>query len=148
MVRTKNPFRELERLFEQMQENMEETNRWWETEPIASGGGERPSVKVDLEDREEKLVLTAELPGFGKDDIDVRVTDHTLHLEAEHEEEAEEETGEFIRRERHRASVTRSIRLPETVEAEEITATYTNGVLTVEMPKTEPVTRGTKIEVS
>lgn len=148
MVRSKNPFKDLERLFEQMQENIEESRGWWEQESLPSGGAETRSVKVDLEDRDEELVLTAELPGFDKDDIDVRVTDRTLRLEAEHEEEAEEEEGEFIRRERRRTAVSRSVRLPEAVETDEITATYNNGVLTIGMPKTEPVTKGTKIEVN
>lgn len=148
MVRSKNPFRELERLFEQMQENIEDTDRWWEPESLP-GAAETRSIRVDLEDRDGELVLTAELPGFDKDDIDVRVTDRTLRLEAEHEEtEADEEEGEFIRRERRRAAVNRSVRLPEAVEIDEITATYNNGVLTVTMPKTEPVTEGTQIEVS
>lgn len=76
-----------------MQENIEEANRWWEAEPLASGGGETTSIRVDLEDRDEILVLSAELPGFDKDDIDVRVTDRTLRLEAEKEKQ-----GEFIGR--------------------------------------------------
>lgn len=147
MTISRNPFYELERLFEQMQENVEEVSRWWEPESIATGGVTTTSVKVDLEDRDEELVLTAELPGFDKEDIDVRVTDRTLRLEAEYEGGTEEADGEYVRRERRRASVTRSIPLPEAVETDDISATYNNGILTVQMPKSEPVTEGTKIEV-
>lgn len=148
MTGSKNPFRELERLFEQMQENVEEAGRWWESEPFASGGGETASAKVDIEDKDEEFVLTAELPGFKKDDIDIRVTDRTLRLEAEHEGESKTEAeGDFIRRERHRTSVARSIPLPEAVEEDDISATYTNGILTIQMPKSDPITQGTTIEV-
>lgn len=148
MTISRNPFRELEQLFEQMQENIEDAGRRWESEASTSEGGETASVKIDLEDREEELVLTAELPGFDKDDIDVRVTDRTLHLEAAYEEESEEEAdGEYIRHERRRASVTRSIPLPQAVDVDDISATYNNGILTVQIPQSEPVTQGTKIGV-
>lgn len=145
MTNPTNPVTELNRFFERMQSDFEEVARSWsgESEFVSS------SVRVDLEDRDDKFVLTAELPGFEKDDIDVRVTDRTLRLEAEHAEETEEEEeGKYVRRERHRASVVRSISLPETVEADDISATFNNGVLTVQLPKSEPVTQGKQIEIS
>lgn len=145
MTKPTNPFNELSRLFERMQSDFEEVARNWgdESELVSS------SVRVDLEDKDDEFVLTAELPGFDKDDIDVRVTDRTLRLEAEHAEETEaEEEGEYVKRERHRASVARSISLPEAVEADDISATFNNGVLTVRLPKSEPVTQGKQIEIS
>lgn len=144
MTNPTNPFTELNRFFERMQSDFQEMVHSWseESEFVSS------SVRVDLEDRDDEFVLTAELPGFEKDDIDVRVTDRTLRLEAEHAEEIEEEEeGEYVRRERHRASVARSISLPEAVEADDISATFNNGVLTVQLPKSEPVTQGKQIEI-
>jgi HSP20 family protein len=146
MTESRNPFRELQRLLEQMQENFEQGGRWWESASGEDGG--TASVRVDLEDRDAELLLTADLPGFEKDDIDLRVTDHTLHLEAEHEDTTEETGGEYVRRERRRAAVARSVPLPEAVEVDDIAATYENGVLTVRMPKSEPATAGTHIEVN
>jgi HSP20 family protein len=145
MARPTNPFTEFSRLFERMQDDFEEMARTWggESELVPSS-----TVRVDLEDRDDEFVLTAELPGFDTDDIDVRVTDRTLHVEAEHTEETEEGEATYVRRERHRASVARSVSLPETVETDEISATYDNGVLIVRLPKSEPVTRGERIEVS
>lgn len=149
MTKPTNPFNELRRFFEQMQENFEEVARSWDEEAFEMAPTVSPSVDIDLQDKDEEFVLTAELPGFDRDDIDVQVTDRTLHLNAEHEEESEEETeGEYVRRERRRASVARSISLPETVKREDIDATYNNGVLTVRMPKSEPVTQGTEIEIN
>lgn len=144
MTNPTNPFTELNRFFERMQSDFEEKARSWSEE-----SGVVSSVRVDLKDRDDEFVLTAELPGFEKDDIDVRVTDRTLRLEAEHAEETEEEEeGEFVRRERHRTSVARSISLPEAVEADDISATFKNGVLTVRLPKSEPVAQGKQIEIS
>jgi len=138
-----NRFTDLNRFFERMQSDFEEMARTWskESEFVSS------SVRVDLKDRDDEFVLTAELPGFEKDDIDVRVTDRTLRLEAEHAEETEEEEGEYVRRERHRASAARSISLPGAVEADDISATFDNGVLTIRLPKSEPVTQGKQIEI-
>ncbi|MEF8813274.1 MAG: Hsp20/alpha crystallin family protein [Halovenus sp.] len=149
MTSPTNPFNEFRRLFEQMQENFEEIARSWDEEAFEMTPAVSSSVDVDLQDRGEELVLTAELPGFDSDDIDVRVTDRKLRLEAEHEEESEAEAeGEYVRRERRRASVARSIPLPEAVETADIEATHTNGVLTVRMPKSEPATRGTEIDIN
>jgi len=147
MTEPTNPFNEISRLFERIQNDFEEMARGWSKEP-----GLVSSVRIDLADRDDEFVLTAELPGFEKDDIDVRVTDSTLRLEAEHAEETEEsdeeEQGEYVRRERHRASVARSISLPEAVETDDISATFDNGILTVQLPKKEPVTQGKQIEIS
>lgn len=145
MARPTNPFNEISHLFERMQSDFEEMARTWSEEPEVVSS----SVRVDLEDKDDEFVLTAELPGFEKDDIDVRVTDRTLRLEAEHAEETEEEEeGEYVKRERHRASVARSISLPERVDADEISATFNDGVLTVRLPKSEPMTQGKQIEIS
>jgi HSP20 family protein len=147
MSKPVNPFDELDRLFERMQENVEEAAQWWEQEPFEGEFGPG-TVQIDLEEREEELVLTADFPGFETDDIDVTLTDRTLRLEAEREETAEEEReGEFVRRERRMASVARSVPLPESVEEDAIEASYQNGVLTVTMPKREPVESGTEIEI-
>ena len=148
MANPADPFSELTRLFERMQEDFEEMARRWDGGQFGMTPTESSSMRVDLENKTEEFVLTAELPGFDKDDIDVRVTDQTLRIEAEREAESEEETeGEYVRRERHRASVSRSIRLPEAVEADDVSATYNNGILTVRIPKSEPVSQGTRIEV-
>ena len=145
MARPTNPFNEISHLFERMQSDFEEMARTWSEEPEVVSS----SVRVDLENKDDEFVLTAELPGFEKDDIDVRVTDRTLRLEAEHAEETEEEEeGEYVKRERHRASVARSISLPERVDADEISATFNDGVLTVRLPKSEPMTQGKQIEIS
>jgi len=145
MARPTNPFNEISHLFERMQSDFEEMARTWSEEPEVVSS----SVRVDLENKDDEFVLTAELPGFEKDDIDVRVTDRTLRLEAEHAEETEEEEeGEYVKRERHRASVARLISLPERVDADEISAAFNDGVLTVRLPKSEPMTQGKQIEIS
>jgi HSP20 family protein len=144
----RNPFDELDELFDRMQENMERAAQAWDPTAMGSELSGASSMSVDLEDRDDELVLTGDLPGFETDDIDVRVKERTLEITAERDETIEEEAGEYVRRERRRSSVSRSVPLPTAVDTDGITATYNNGVLTVRMPKTEPSSDGTRIDVN
>jgi HSP20 family protein len=144
----RNPFDELDELLDRMQENMEQAARMWDPTTPNGDLSDTASLNVDLEDRGDELVLTGDLPGFEAEDIDVRVKERTLHVAAEHDETSEASEGEYVRRERRRSAVSRSIPLPTAVDTEEITATYNNGVLTVRMPKTEPSSEGTRIDVN
>jgi HSP20 family protein len=140
-----NPFDELDRLLDQMERNFDEAARWWERESADAGAA---SVQIDLEDRDDELVLTADLPGFDSDDIDVRVTDRSVSLSAEREATTEEESeGEYVRRERRRTAVSRSLSLPAAVDADAVEASYRNGVLRVRLPKREPGGEGRRIDV-
>jgi HSP20 family protein len=146
----RNPFDELEELFDRMQENVENAARMWDPEEFEAGLPRPASagMSVDLEDTGDDLVLTGDLPGFETEDIDVRVVDRTLQITAERDEETESDAGEYVRRERRHASVSRSISLPEPVDEADVTATYNNGVLTVRMPKRVSDDRGTQIDVT
>lgn len=127
-MRRGNPFEDIERMLERMSEQFEDVSR--------GDLGFQSRLNVDVEDRPEAYVVTADLPGFGKDDIEVELTEQTLRIAAEAESEAEtEEPGRYVRRERSRESMSRSIALPEAVEEEGVEARFKNGVLTVTLPK-------------
>jgi HSP20 family protein len=144
-----NPFEEIERMFERMSEEFEGLQ--------PPGGLATGTVLVDVEDRGDSFVVTADLPGFDREDIDLQLREDTLELSASRETTEETETGtetetgsgEFLRRERRRSDVRRSVYLPEPVVAEETTAIHENGVLTVTLPKVTPEEdEGTDIPVS
>ncbi|GAA0650735.1 hypothetical protein GCM10009019_12010 [Salarchaeum japonicum] len=104
-------------------------------------------LAVDVEDAGDAFVVTADLPGFEKDDIDVHLREDTLQIDATHEESAD--TGEdYIRRERSKRSVTRSLTLPEAVEDDAVSASFNNGVLTVELPKADEEDDSTSIDIA
>ncbi|MFC6719491.1 Hsp20/alpha crystallin family protein [Natrialbaceae archaeon GCM10025810] len=126
----RNPFDELEEMIDRIGRQVEEGMIGGNTGFPVPG-----SVAVDVADTGGEFVVTADLPGYDTDDIDLTLTDGTLRLEATQEEEAEYEEGTYIRRERKGKSASRRIRLPEPVEEEEVSASYTNGVLTVRLPK-------------
>jgi HSP20 family protein len=126
MPRRDNPFDDIERMFERMQDQLE-----GELEGAKLTG----SVAVDVAERDDEFVVTADLPGFEREDVSVELTDEALRIEAEHTEERGQEEERFVRRERSRQSLSRSVPLPGPADAEGAEATFTNGVLSVSLPK-------------
>ena len=94
-----------------------------------------PSVS-DVGDVVGDVIVTAEIPGLRREDLDISMTDDLLTLRAEQSSESEREHGGFHRREIVRGSFVRQIRLPCPVDVDRATADYRDGMLTVTMPKT------------
>ena len=90
--------------------------------------------KTDIEDKGDRFVLEAELPGFAKEDIKIDIEDNRLTIHAEHNNENETKEKNYIRRERSYGSFERSFDISN-INAEGITAEYKNGVLELVMPK-------------
>jgi HSP20 family protein len=133
-----NPFEELERLLERMGRQFEESSRTWESEgPSGWLTSEFEEMAVDLVEHDEEFVVVVDLPGFDREDVDIQVTDHTLRIEAEREEDRDEREEQYLRHERRHESVRRSIRLPAEVDTEGVNARMKNGVLTITLPKVE-----------
>lgn len=136
----RNPFDDIDRLFDRLNRQLEDAADMWEGDrPAAFGAG---STAVDVEDAGDEFVVTADLPGFDKDDVDVRVRDRTLSISAERAEstesaEDESDDSTYVRRERRTQSFSRRVTLPEDVDTDDVSATMTNGVLTVRLGKSE-----------
>jgi HSP20 family protein len=126
----RNPFDEIEEMFEQMSDQFGQFGQFDQMNVPAT-----QSLSVDLADHDDEFEVTADLPGYDREDIDLTVADRTLRISAERDESMKEDDGNYLRRERRRHSVSRSLSLPEDVEEEEASAAYTNGVLTVTLPK-------------
>ncbi|MFC7136259.1 Hsp20/alpha crystallin family protein [Halobaculum litoreum] len=103
-------------------------------------------------ERDGAYVVSADLPGFDADDIELTVSgrDLTLRADAETDAEADAETptGRYHRRERRARSLARRLRLPGEVVEEEATASYEDGVLRVTLPKAAVEKGGTRIDVA
>lgn len=98
------------------------------------------SFGTDVAESDDSYTLTADLPGFNKDDIKIEVNDGVLTVSAERKTETEETSsnGKIIHKERSYGSYQRSFSLAD-IEEDNITAKYDNGVLTLTLPKKEPV---------
>lgn len=118
-----NPFRELQEM---------ERSFW--------GDGASNSFRTDITETGDAYKLEADLPGFAKEDIKVDIDDDVLVIKAERKESRDEKNdqGDYIRRERYYGSYARSFNVSE-IDVEGITAAYENGVLTLTMPKKQPV---------
>jgi HSP20 family protein len=90
---------------------------------------------VDVIDREEDIVVKAELPGFKKEDIDVSLSDARMTIKASSKSETTEEDGDYYRREISRGYVSRTVALPSEVVTDKAKARLEDGVLEVTVPK-------------
>ncbi|UPW00265.1 Hsp20/alpha crystallin family protein [Halorussus gelatinilyticus] len=95
-----------------------------------------PEIAVDVAERSDEFVVTADLPGVRKQDIDVTVRKNRVQILAEPQDDPEN-AGTFAGRARERGQVSRSIRLPERVDEKRTNAEYLNGRLRITLPKRE-----------
>ena len=104
--------------------------------------------KTDIIETDTGYQLQAELPGFKKEDIKIDLGNDRLTIKAEHTESAEEKKqGSYLRRERSFGSYARSFDITG-IEESAITASYENGILTLELPrKAAPAPVSRQIEI-
>ena len=104
-------------------------------------GGEGPLTTasfvpaVDVYEDPQKVVLKLEVPGIDEKDLDIRVENHTLTVKGERKFEKDEKEENFHRIERRYGSFFRAFTLPNTVDTENVAASYNAGVLKLELAK-------------
>lgn len=104
-------------------------------------------VDVDVMDRDEEIVVRADLPGFTKDDVEVRVNGNRLTISAQRTKETEEAEENYYRRERLGNEVRRSLELPVEVDGDNASANFDDGVLEIKLPKIGLSDRGEEISI-
>src|SRR5919198_6771943 len=102
-----------------------------------NGERRRWAPAVDLVEREDSLVLRADLPGLKEEDVQIEVRDNVLTISGERRAEFEDSEQGYYRIERAFGSFSRSLTLPEGVDSDKIDASFENGVLEVKIPKPE-----------
>ena len=128
-----NPFRDN---FDGMRQAMD---RWMDDRTPNSWFGQQGnmlSVAIDVRETPQGYELEASLPGVKADDIDIQVDRDTITLrgQSQHQDE-KRDAGNFVYRERRFGAFTRTIRLPEPINAEQVEATLDHGVLKVQLPR-------------
>jgi len=114
-----------------------EFNRLFDTlfQPVNSS--QRWAPAMDLVEADDHFVLKADLPGLGDDDVNIEVQDGTLTISGERKSETEKREKGWYRVERSFGRFSRSLSLPEGVDADKIEASFDKGVLEVRIPKPE-----------
>lgn len=128
-VRVPGMWREMSRLQQEMNRLFEGYDGVRRTAPSY------PALNVWT--NQDGATVTAEIPGISPDDIDVSVVGETLTLSGERRPDELNETGRYHRRERGYGRFTRTLQLPFPIKAEQIEATFHNGVLSVNLPRAE-----------
>ncbi len=108
-------------------------------------GRELPSLRnadwpvapaMDLVEKDKEYEITAELPGIDEKNVEIKLSNNTLTIKGEKQEEKEQKDKDYYLSERRYGSFQRSFQLPEGVDVDKIDASFAKGVLTVKLPKT------------
>lgn len=128
LVRYTNPWAEMANLRRQFDRMFEDL-----AAPIATNTDWIPAI--ELKDEGDNLVLKAQLPGIDAKDLDIQVTREAVALSGEYRSEQQAEEKGFVRSEFRYGSFRRVVPLPVAVQNEQVQADYTNGILSLTLPK-------------
>ncbi len=105
--------------------------------PERTRGGRMYTPVVDIHENREELVLSADMPGAGPEDIDVQYEQGELSMRARVKPRKPNDSNSYLLREYGVGDYFRSFKLDETIDNAKIRAELNNGVLTVHLPKSE-----------
>ena len=143
--RALSPFEEMDRMFEDyFSRGWMRPFRWeWPSLGEMAKPFEGKMPKVDVIERDDEVVVKAELPGVEKKDLDVSVTENSVTIKGTTSHEAKEEKGDYYRCEISRGAYARTVALPSYVDADKAKASFKDGVLELKLPKVEKSKRRT-----
>lgn len=129
--------REIDRLFDDMHPfDWRLPSRVFGAAPRLARGEWHVAPAMDLVEKDDGYEITAELPGLDEKNVQVKLSNRTLTISGEKNEEKEDKQKDYYLAERRYGSFQRSFQIPEGVDAEKIDAKFAKGVLTVKLPKT------------
>ncbi len=137
------PFEEMERMFENFfSPGWMRPLHWPRSllgEMAAPFSGAMP--RVDVLDRDDEVLIRAEVPGVEKKDLDISMTDNTITIKGSTRREEKEEKGDYCRCEISRGAFSRTIALPAEVDEAKAKASFKDGLLELTVPKKEKAKR-------
>ena len=135
--------------FEEIRKTQERLNLLFEDfMPMKKwGDGNVFTPAIDIKEEENKLLVTTDLPGINKEDIEINLKEDMLEIRAKTGKEKETEEEGYIRKEREYTHFYRAVRLPSSVKEEGSTAKIENGVLTITLPKIKREEPAKKIQI-
>ena len=105
--------------------------------PSSAQGSVGIGLPIDVIEQGDTLAVKASLPGVTADDVNITIQNNVLTISGEQREEKTGTSGRYLYRERRAGSFSRAIALPVAVNADACEATFTDGVLTLTLPKAE-----------
>ncbi len=134
-----NPWTDLFSLHDQMDQLFSQAYRGEVAARAGNGAAEESwmTLPVDIRQTEQAFTIQASVPGFSPEDVEVTVEDGVLSIRGRLSEGAERRESGWVRRERRLGSFHRQIGMPAEVRAEEISAEFENGVLTITVPRAQ-----------
>jgi HSP20 family protein len=130
-----SPFEEMERWFEESLPRPWRRRRGWPSMGELTRPMGRIAPRIDLIDRDDELLLRAEVPGVKKDDLDISVTENAVTLKGSATHEEKEERGDFYRNEIVSGAFSRTVNLPDPVDTDKVKASFADGLLQLTLPK-------------
>lgn len=138
-AREASPFmtlqREIDRLFEDFSRGFAAFPTW---PTLASGRMADLMPDMDMTETDKEIEITAELPGLDEKDVEINLADNVLTIKGEKKEEKEEKDKNYRIVERSYGSFSRTLELPEGIDAGAVKASMTKGVLKITVPKPAP----------
>lgn len=141
-----NPFSLMRRFGEDMEQLFDEFG-FGRLMPRSFGEVAAWTPQVEVFQRDDELIIRADLPGINKDNVKVELRDDSVILHGERQEERKEEREGFYRTERSYGSFYREIPLPAGVDTSKATANFRDGVLEITMPAEHDQARGRQLEI-
>jgi HSP20 family protein len=156
--RVGHPFRTLERFADEIDRLFDDvgvgrswltprSGRSWFSTPLRSTN-DQWAPEIEVYQRNNELVVRADLPGMKKDDVSVEIGEEQITISGERRQEQESERGGVYRSERRYGSFSRTIPVPSGAMTDQAKATFTNGVLEVTMPSPPEQTRARRLEIT
>lgn len=145
------PFPPVRRMFEDMERMFDELSRGFPTSAFGRFGESSQvdwTPEVEFMEKDGVLKVRVDLPGLTKDDVKVEIKERELTIEGERKVETEEKGEGFYRSERTYGTFSRTLPLPEGVDADKAHATFVDGVLEVTVPvPVREVTKARQLEI-
>lgn len=133
--------------FSLMRRMMEDMDQMFGGTDLQTRGQRMWAPVIEVSERDNNLVVCAELPGLNKEDVRLEATDDALIIEGERKQENKSEEGGVHRSERIYGRFYRAIPLPDGAQAEQAKAKFNNGVLEVSIPLSQPKSNRRQIPV-
>jgi HSP20 family protein len=138
-IEVTDPFRAIESVLEDMWRGWPTRFQTDTTRPML-----RPAM--DVVENDNSITIRVDLPGLSVDDVNVELEENSLTISGEIGDTIEEDGDRYHYRERYAGSFQRTLRLPNTIDAEKVDASFENGVLNIVLPKL-PQAQPKRIEV-